>query len=420
MFHRLIFLLIGVLPLATQAQNGQTLSLDTCLKKAAENYPLVQQYGLIQKSAEYSLSNASKAYLPQFQIMGQVTYQSDVPNIPTGVPGVTKPLLDKDQYKTYAELNQSIYDGGLTRNQKNIVEAQSKIDRSKIEIDLYALRDRVTQLYFGILIIDKQLSQNKIYQNDIENGLKRVQAMVAQGAALKSNEDVLQADLLKSKQRDIELNSIKRAYLNMLGAFLNQTLDNNTQLEMPPALVLPNEISRPELNLFEAQKRLFESQRGLLAARNMPKLSLFAQGGYAKPGFDFFKNEFVWYYIGGVRLSWNVNGFYTLSNEKKMLDLNARMVDVQQETFLFNTRYALSMQETETEKYRELLKTDDEIVQLRKSIKERAAAQLQNGTIQASDYMREVNAEDLARQNQLLHQIQFLQTQYNQKISRGK
>ena len=401
------------------AQVRHSISLDTCLAKAKANYPLIKNHLLITQSYEYSLSNAAKGYLPQFLIMGQVTYQSDVPNIQTNIPGVTRPLLDKDQYKVYGEINQSIFDGGVIKNQRNIQSSQRAIDFKKLELDLYSLNERIYQLYFGILLLDEQLKQNELFRSDIELGLKRVKALVKDGAALKSNEDILKADLLRVEQKSTELKALRLAFAQMLAAFIGEDVTSETALELPKEVLVSNEINRPELGLFSSQKSLIEAQQGLLGARNLPKLNLFLQGGYAKPGFDFFKNELVWYYIGGVRLNWNFSGYYTLGKEKKMLGINSQMISVQQETFLFNTNNNLRLQQAELDKFRVLLNSDKEILTLRKRIAERSLVQLENGIIQASDYMRELNAADMAQQNKILHQIQFLQTQYNQKNSRG-
>ncbi|MDR2773848.1 MAG: transporter, partial [Tannerella sp.] len=36
------------------------LSIEACYEKATANYPLVRQYGLIEQSRDYSLSNVGK------------------------------------------------------------------------------------------------------------------------------------------------------------------------------------------------------------------------------------------------------------------------------------------------------------------------------------------------------------------------
>lgn len=54
------------------------ITLEECQRKTRENYPLVRQYGLIEKTKEYNLANASKANLPQFTLSGKATWQSEV------------------------------------------------------------------------------------------------------------------------------------------------------------------------------------------------------------------------------------------------------------------------------------------------------------------------------------------------------
>lgn len=402
------------------AQGPPPITLQQCQEQARANYPMVKQLDLIAKSLEYSLQNAAKGYLPQFQLMGQATYQSDVPNVPTGVPGVFKPMLDKDQYKVYAEMNQQVYDGGVIQRQKKVQEAGAVVDQSKIEVELFLLKDRVNQLFFGVLMIDEQLKQNAILQKDLQTALDKVKAMYKNGVALQNSVDVLEADLLKAKQKQTELQWGKESYMAMLAKFTGIHFDTQTQLIRPENAVAGNEVKRPELNVYRAQQELNKTQISLLQSRAMPKLNLFVQGGYAKPGFDFFKNDFVFYYIGGLRLNWNFGAYYTLGNDKKQINLQYNALQLQQETFLLNIQLAIEQQNRELNKYRELIGSDQNLVQLRKNISTRTMSLLENGVIQASDYLRELNAEDMARQNLAQHQIQLLWMEYNLKNSKGE
>ncbi|MCF8254414.1 MAG: TolC family protein [Bacteroidia bacterium] len=400
-------------------QNLEPLKLEYCQQKAQENYPLVKQRELISQSLNYSIDNATKGYFPQFQVLGQATYQSEVTRIPIPILGNSIPSLSKDQYRIYGDLNQAIYDGGMVRNQKDLIKASSAMEEKKLAVDLHNIKERVNQLFFGVLIIEEQLVQTEIYKSDIKAGLDRVTATVKYGAALKSNQDILQAELLKTEQKTIELMAAKKSYLHMLGMFINQSLPETQKLQKPDFIVPAKEINRPELSLFQSQRDLYKAQMGLLNAKNMPKLNLFAQGGYGRPALNMLSNNFEWYYIGGLRLNWNFSGLYTLSKEKKIIGLNQKQVDVQQETFLFNTQFAIEQQNEEMEKWQKLILSDEEILKLRTSVKENSKVQLENGVIQASDYIREVNAADLAAQNKITHQIQLLMTQYNQQTTKG-
>jgi len=65
------------------AQPVQPLTIDSCYIWAKRNYPLVKQYGLIEKSKSYSLDNVAKGYLPQVNFGGYATYQSEFARCPS-------------------------------------------------------------------------------------------------------------------------------------------------------------------------------------------------------------------------------------------------------------------------------------------------------------------------------------------------
>lgn len=398
---------------------AQSLTIEECYTLAAQNYPLVKQRELIAKSNEYNLQNLSKGYLPQLSVYGQATYQSEVTQVPINVPGMDVPTLSKDQYKFYGELNQTVFDGSILKQQKRIQESTTAIEQQKIEVELYKIKERVNQLFFGILLVDEQLKQTSLLKDDINLGLKKTEAAIANGTAFKSNADALRAELLNADQRTTELKAARTAYAEMLALFINRPLDATVQLEKPKALINAQEINRPELALYEYQNNAVDAQYKMLTARNLPKLNLFVQGGYGRPALNMLSNEFESYYIGGVKMSWSLSGLYTLKKDKALLDLNRKNIAVQKETFLFNTNYSLKQQNSEVNKYSELLTSDDEIVTLRTNVKNTSAIQLENGVITSNDYLREVNAADKARQNKIVHEIQLLMAQYAQQTTTG-
>ena len=389
---------------------SKILSLDSCYALAKNNYPLIKKHELITKSKDYLLENIAKGLLPQINIAGQASYQSDVTTFPKSIPGV--PVLSKDQYKIYAEVNQPIYDGGIIKEQKRIQEANSVVEEQQLEVELYKLKDRINQLYFGILLIDEQLKQNALMKDDIQLGLNKINAQIANGTALRSNADLLKAELLKVGQQSIELESNRTGLTDMLGLFINRSIDENTVFNKPPGIISSMEIKRPELSLFDSRSKMLDAQNNLITAQNNPKISFFAQGGFGKPAFNILSNDFDPFYIGGVRLSFPLTGFYTTKNNRSLIELKKQNINVEKETFLFNTQFTLRQQSADVTKLQQFLKLDDEIIPLRESVKKAALAQLENGVINSGDYLREVNAEDNARQAKILHEIQLLLAQY--------
>lgn len=403
----------------SMAQHSSSLSLDECLEMAKQNYPLIRQYTLIEKTKEYSIANAQKAYLPQFNVAGQAIYQSAVTQIPISLPNVDIPTMSKQQYRLYGEVSQSITDLFTVKDQKEYINANSEIEVQKTEVELYKLRERINNLFFGILLIDAQIQQTELLKKNIQSGIEKINVAIANGVALKSTADNLEAELLKDDQRTIELKATRKGYANMLALFIGNPIDENMVLDKPHRQMLTNTINRPELKLFDLQKKSFDAQEKLITAKNLPRLSAFFQGGLGRPGLNMLNNDFQGYYIGGLRLSWNITGFYTYKNEKKMIINSQSMIDIQKEIFLFNTNLTLKQQNADITKMQELIETDKSIVTLRESVKNTTQNQLTYGTATTNDYLIAVNAEDQAKQNLILHEIQLLMTEYNTHTTAG-
>lgn len=401
------------------SMNAQTLTLQQCYQLARENYPLIKRNDLLAKSKDYTVENASKAWLPQINILGQATYQSDVTQLPIKLPNATVEPLSKDQYKVFADVNQTIFDGGMISNQKKIAELQSQTEIQKNEVELEKLKDRINQLFFGIIQTDEQINQLDLSKSDLQNGLKKAEAQLKYGTILRSNVDVLKAQLINIEQQQIELKSLKINFIKMLSFFTNKNLDENTQLEKPEKLLLTNENNRPELKLFDLQKQLSESQKSLIKSKNLPKLGAFLQAGYGKPGLNMLKNEFDTFFIGGIKLNIPISGFYTKINELALIDNQQQDIDIQKENFLFNQKFSMIQNSNDLEKIQKLIDKDIEIISLRESIKKASLAQLENGVINTNDYLREVNAEEQAKISKIKHEIQYLLTQYNLKTQLG-
>ena len=401
---------------------GQSLSLEQAYDLARKNYPMIKQKDLVHQTAELSIENLNKGYLPQIVLTGQATYQSAVTEPTVPVPGFLIQIQDKDQYKVLvADLNQVIYDGGTIGDQKEIQRLNAQVEDQKVEVELYKLQERINQIYLTALYIDEQVKQVQLVKNDLNNGIKQVEAQVNNGVAFRSSLNVLKAELLKNEQRLIELNASRKGVIDVLALLINQPLAENTILERPkPQSATGTDLQRPELKLYSDQSKLILEQQQLTRARNHPKASLFAQGGYAKPGLNLFKNTYDWYYVGGLGLTWSIGGLYTGRREKEIASVNNRMVELQRETFILNSNTQLKQQQSEIDKFQQLVATDQAIIDLRVSVKDAARAQLENGVITSNDYLREVNAEDQARQTLILHQLQLLQAQINYQTILGK
>ncbi|HWK08050.1 MAG TPA: TolC family protein [Puia sp.] len=415
---------IGGLTTSASAQSqsipsDNSFTLDQCYQQAEVNYPLSRQRGLIEKTKEYTIDNIAKGIYPQFSVSGTATYQSAVTKI--SIPGYTIPTVSKDQYKLYGEVSQTLSDFGINQQKRAISRNDADIQQENLNTELFQLKDRINQLFFGALLIDGQLEQNELSKKDIQTGMDKVQASINNGTDFNSSLNKLKAELLKTDQHSIELKASRKAYTDMLGLFLNQTITDATILIKPTApAALTDSISRPELRAYDLQTKSYLLQRHLTKINNYPQLSAFFQGGIGKPSpLNSLSTDLTGYYLTGLRLSWNIGGLYTYKKDQLINKNNQEIIQTQRSTFLFNTTLTLKQQYADIVRYQQLIQSDNEIVNLRASVKQTSAVQLANGVINTNDYLNDINAEAQARQDRVVHEVQLLLSQYNHKTTSG-
>jgi len=414
-------LMILPLFLASVTANGQQnlLTIEQCYRLARQNYPLIKERELIIRSRDYSIQNIAKGNLPQLSVLGRASYQSEVTKLPIHLPNVQVPELSKDQYRIYGTLTQNLYDGGIIKTQQQMQNVNAKIADQQLEVQLYQLNDRINQLFFGIMLLDTRLGQNDLLEKDIRLGLASMQAAIDNGVALKSNADILRAELLNVDQDRMELEAERTAFSQMLSLFIYRQENDSLVLQAPVFEKVSGEIKRPELALFKYQHMALDLRNKMLTAKNLPKFNLFLQGGAGRPALNMLDNSFKGFYIGGVQMSIPLSGFYTLKKKRALIGIDREKINTEQETFLFNTRLTVTQQDRELEKLNKMLASDQQIIRLREQVKTTALAQLKHGVINSNDYLKDVNEADLARQHQALHQVQLLMADYSQKTTTG-
>lgn len=416
-----LLLSIGLICVNSLFLQAQIITLNEVQMMAEANYPAMARYDIIEKTKAFSLANANKAYLPQGILTSQATWQSDVTqielDIPDGMPPLEIPVPDQDQYRIVAELNQLIWDGGNVSAQKKSLEANSELEKKQLDTEVYALRERVNNLYFGILLMKESLQQQLILEKELQRNYDNVQTYQLHGLANETDLSTIKVEILKAKQKRIQLEATLDAYLRMLSVVTGQTLTKEMVFVKPnpeTEMISPI-INRPELQVFTAQEEVIDTQSALLKAKNRPTLSAFAQGGYGKPGLNMFDTEFSPYFLGGVRLSWNFGNLYRYNNDKKKINLQKKTLDSQRKTFLYNLRMQIPQLQTEVEKFQKTMQDDDEIIRHQTLIREAAEVKVENGTMTVSDLMKEINSEEAAKQAKTLHEIQFLMSIYSLK-----
>lgn len=403
------------------AARGQ--SLDECRRLARENYPLMRRYDLLRQSEALTLDNIKKDWLPRIGASAQATWQSDVVKLPEALQSLMQQMntgmegLRRDQYRLAIDVQQTVYDGGEIRARRQVAQARTAVDESRNEVDLYALRERVDELYFSLLLIDERLALNRQKQDLLQANEDKLSAMLRGGVAMESDRDAVRAERLTALQAEAQLESSREAVRQVLSLFCGREIGEVERPPLPSAALLSDTVSlRPELTLFERQLSLTRERENALRAGWMPRLSIFAQGYYGYPGYnmyeDMLRHRWTLNAMVGARLSWNISGLYTRRNDRAQLANERAQIENSREVFLFNTRMEGRQEQTLAEGYRRIMAQDEEIVRLRTDVRRAAEAKLEHGIVDVTALVQEISRENEALINASTHAIEQLQHLY--------
>ena len=414
-------LIVMMLPLVSY---GQTL--EECQQAAEKNYPLIRQYGLIEKTTQLTMANLQKGWLPQVSASAQATLQSDVMSWPSQMQtmfsglGINLEGLKKDQYKIGIDVQQTIYDGGTISSQKEIARHQGELQLAQTETSIYNVRKRVNEMYFALLLVNEQIKLNNDLQELLTTNEKKLASMVKGGTASESDYQNVKAERLNVIQQKTGLEAQRQALIRMLSTFcgieINQLVKPESTQQEPSLLC-----TRPELKAIDVQQRLLNAQEKALDAALLPKLGVFAQGYYGYPGYNMFEDmmNHRWSLNGmiGARLTWNIGALYTRKNDKAKIQLQRETAELNREVFLFNNNLEQIQQNENIERYRKLMADDNEIISLRSSIRRASESKLSHGIIDVNDLVKEINNENAARVQQTVHEIEMLKEIYDLKYT---
>jgi hypothetical protein len=120
------------------------------------------------------------------------------------------------------------------------------------------------------------------------------------------------------------------------------------------------------------------------------------------------KNEFQTYYLMGIRLNWDLSTFYTRKINQKSQRMQNELINQQQNDLKLNLSMQHKRMSDEVERFEQLILQDQAMISIRERISKTAESELDQGTITATQFITEKNAEKLAKQAFLIHKIQKL------------
>jgi outer membrane protein TolC len=402
-------LLLGVF---TTSNAQSVLTLDSCINQAYRNFEFNKQVEYTNQVTEANVSGIKKNYLPTLDLNAMATYQNEQISIPLAfpIPGFEAPVAPLNINTALFTLRQWIYDGSMTHNQRLIQEASGNVQLQEIGVQKLEVKNSVMQLYFSILLLEKQQVILLDKASVLQSRLKEVDAAVESNVLLASDLDMLKAEIVQLKQRSTEIEFGRKASISGLSQLLGIDISEDTKFTQPEAEITPStDLSmRPDVKLMDYQMNVLEAQKGMIKSSYLPKIGVFADGGLGYPGYNLFKDEISPMAKVGVSLQWHIFDWNKGSTQRQTLDLSQNILRLKQDRLKMQVGVQREAQQSQIEKTRQLMLNDAELLDLYTSISAAYAAQLENGTITSADYILQLNKEQEARTNLELHKLQLL------------
>lgn len=412
----LVFTLISPV---IKAQNS--ISLNDLYEKISVDYPSAKKQEIEAKIATINEQIAGANLYPELIISGRASYQSEVTEFQAGA--ISPPAISKDQYNISLGLNQVLFDGGRTRSLSELAKISGEISQANLEVEIWNVRRQLDEVYFNTILLQKQLETTNVLLKDLNEQLELVRSRVKNGVLLPGNEYVMQAEILKIKQRKIQINEAIKAGYQVINYITGIEISEQTTLELPEEEGLVNleieEIQRPELMMFDAQKKMLGVQDKINSAQKLPQISAFANTAYGRPGYNVFDDDLHVYWMIGLKANWSFKSFRNSDKKSSIVELEQQNVSASEDAFSRQVQSSLAKVRGQISAIEEQIVLDNQVVELRRKVAEEKKNELQQGVITSTEYITELNALSKSQLNLNLHQIQLLQAKNEYKSIKG-
>lgn len=426
-----LFSCLCLINLGRNFLSAQEVTLQKCHDWLDSAFPLVHQLEVVEKIARTSVILANTAYFPQLALEARASYQSDVTGIDISIPeleafGITPPTIprpDKDQYQIYLELFQLIFDGGGVRQAKRTTIAKAKVKSAEVGVLLEEAHRTVEDLYFGLLLLERQRELHGVYTEELMRNMTRVDNLLANGVADALDKRHMELALLRQSQRGRQLRAAREGLLASLSSLVGKDLSDSLLRFARPdppsgvdSAVSPSTVFRlAALSELEGKRELAHQEAKALSSRWWPTLGVFGRAGFGKPALNMLSNSFEPYYVVGVAFKWNIAALYTLGGERKVKGLEQQLYTYQLEA----TKEKYSAEYTalcaRVKSMDALVLEDEAMLESLNSMRDLMQLRVDQGTSTVQDLLDILSEIQRLESQRALHDLERLKTLYQMR-----
>ena len=419
------------------ALQAAKINLDECISLARSNYPTIKKLEITRITENCDLSNASSSKLPSVKLgiwAGWLNQNPDIKDLYSNTKDAAakeyyRKMFEDDwnvlspipwEYSGRVEISQNIYDGGLSSALKGEAKAKAELQESEVSSTLEVVEKKVEELYFSILLLTDRKKQMDVQMEVLERNKKKLSDLERSGNGSVLSVKMIQAEIISLNQQENVLKGNLTAYRQSLSLFVGKDI-SQMELELPgmPDADSKSIYDTPAMKIIDSRINVVKASMKTLDASLKPQIALVGEMAYGYPGRSIFKSVVSHNpelnLALGIKIAWNLTPFYTKKNDALKLQNQIRLLDIERESLLFNTRIDNSSLNMQISEMKNTLKQDEELLALRKEIRQIEEARLENGVIDAGSFLDKVSEETKVALAKSIHSIELLQCYRNLK-----
>lgn len=416
------FILISIVILFVPLVYAQEkITLEYCYNQIKQEFPATQKLEIQRKITDLNIRLKQSGLYPEMKINGSISYQSEVTD--PSFAGPAAPEFSNDHYNISFDITQSVFDAGRTKRLEEVELISGQTAQAGIQVELWNIRKQIDHVFFGVLLMQRQKESVELFLKDLDEQLLVVTARVENGVLLPSNQRVINAEILKLKQQQLQIVSNIKSGYEVLSELVGEEISINKPLELPDkypdSFESMGEVDRPELEVFASKKSIFDAQSELINSDKLPVVSAFAKGAYGRPGFDAFNDDLHLYWMVGLRAQWSFRNWRNSEKKNQIIQLEKDKIDADQDAFIRQVNAQLLQIESNIKAINQQIELDKQLAELREEIVEEKKSQLNQGVITSTEYVTELNAWNRTRLNLEIHKVQLVQANYEYLTQKG-
>jgi outer membrane protein TolC len=373
-----------------------TLHVARLQEAALRSDPRAGQFDLLRSATDLRLAAIGSERLPRLELNGLASHQSDVTRPSLNIPGASFPNLPRDRWQTTLDVQQILYDGGISRR-REVERARHREAAAATSVALYSLRSEVNTAFFSAFLLQQQAAEFAALVTDLDARLAAVRARVAAGTALGREAAEVEAERVRATLQRDEARAARRASLSILANLVGRPIDTTAVLVLPTDTperthaLDPSKLAtlrlRPEFEQLRQSRLRLDREAALARTENLPRLSAFGQAGLGLPGLDQFRTTSDAFWQAGVKLEWRPWTWRSAGRNAAALRYQQRVLESDEEALARSLARSVAADLEEISRLSAALAEDQRVVALRVEVERQARVQHDEGAITTADYV---------------------------------